>query len=159
MPTWQRRVGLDGDATEEAVTSRLTVLLDTEQKFSDNDKDKNTKLEKFKDTEPELYAEILEGRKERQQRKAEKYADSFVADGKQLAPKHRDDVIEGHLKLQRGEITMKQFTETVREASTKGLVRISTERGNAGRTNGDNGDTDSQKLVQEFSDLARAKCK
>ena len=150
-----KSVGLGADASEDEVFSRIKAIKDDAEKYKDGQTTgPNSGVERFKDTEPELYAEIMEGRKQRQETKAEKFADGMkTEDGKVLAPAHREKVVDAHLKLQRQEIPVEEFSAVVAEAASKGFVRLGTEHGGASVK--DTGDVDVNKQVQEFSDKAR----
>jgi phage I-like protein len=166
-----KRLGLPEAATEADVNAKLEELAKMPaavetltQEFSDyktKHKDAGIKTEdiqKFKDVEPELYAEILASRHERLDREAEKFSDNFTTeDGRVLSPEWSERVKQAYLKHSAGEMTMQEFSATMLEANTKGLVKIGRERGSARREqSGDQEFADVQKMVQQFADLSLA---
>lgn len=153
-----KSVGLGADATEEQVFSRIKAIREDAEKFKENERESGpstTGLEAFKETNPEVYAELMEARNDRRVRNAEKFADTLATDGKVLSPEWRGKITDAHIKMERQEIPLQEFSALVAQAATKGLVRLGVEKG--GGTTKDNGDSDTtpDAKVQEFSDKAR----
>ena len=160
------QLGLPEDSDEATVKAKVQEFADVARKaaehqtLEDDGKPKGTVTveeevkQEFGDIDPAIREELVAGRTFRRDAQAQKFADDIRSEkGAVLAPKYNEQVKKAYLDLENGDISMTAFSETMVEATTKGMVALD-EIGSTGGPKKDDSsnDQDATELVEQFSE-------